>query len=62
MHLACLVAASLGVMLLVLNLCSGWRELARRREPLAVRLGAVLAYVAVSVLLTQAMVGLRAAL
>ena len=62
LHLACLVAMAIGALLLVVNLCSGWRELARRSGSWAVRMGAVLAYAALSVLLTQAMVQLRGVL
>ena len=59
-HLAGYVVATLGVVLLLLNLCDGLRRLARRRHHLALRVATIVVYLALSVRLTQVIVYFRA--
>ena len=59
-HLAGYVVATLGVVLLVLNLCDGLRRLARRRHHVALRVATIVVYLALSVRLTQVIVYFRA--
>jgi len=60
-HLAGYVVATLGVALLVLNLCDGLHRLARRRHHLALRIATIVLYLALSVRLTQVIVYFRSA-
>lgn len=52
----------LGAVLLLLNLADGLRRLARKRHSLALRAVTILAYLAISVRLTQVIVYFRSAL
>jgi hypothetical protein len=51
--------AALGVGLLLLNLLDGLRRLARRQHPMTLRVLAILAYLALSIRLTQVIVYFR---
>jgi len=59
-HLAGYLVATLGVVLLLLNLCDGLRRLARRRHHRALRVATIVVYLALSVRLTQVIVYFRA--
>jgi hypothetical protein len=61
-HLAGYVVATLGVLLLLLNLCDGLHSLSRRRHPLLLRGAMVLIYVGLSVRLVQVFVLFRLSL
>jgi hypothetical protein len=58
-HIAGYVVATLGVVLLLLNLCDGLRRLARRRHHVALRVATILVYLALSIRLTQVIVYFR---
>ena len=60
-HLAGYVVATMGVVLLLLNLGDGLRRLSRRRHHLALRLLIIVVYLALSVRLTQVIVYFRSA-
>jgi hypothetical protein len=61
-HLAGYAVAAVGVVLLLLNLADGLRRLSRRRHHLALRVAVIVAYLALSVRLTQVIVYFRSAL
>ena len=61
-HFAGGVVAALGAVLLLLNLCDGLRNLARRQYPWALRAAALFVYVALTVRLVQVIVLFRAVL
>lgn len=58
-HFAGYAVALLGVVLLALNLLDGLRRLARRKHHVALRVAAILVYVALSMRLTQVIVYFR---
>jgi hypothetical protein len=59
-HFAGYVVAAVGVLLLLLNLLSGLRSLARRRHPRLLRALTILLYVGLTVRLAQVLVFVRA--
>jgi len=61
-HIAGYLVAFTGALLLLLNLCDGLRRLAKRRHHLALRVAAIVVYLALSVRLTQVIVYFRSAL
>lgn len=61
-HLAGYAVAALGAVLLLLNLIDGLRRLAKRERHVALRVAAILLYVALSVRLTQVILLFRSAL
>lgn len=60
-HIAGYGVAAIGAILLLLNLVDGLRRLARRQHPLALRIAAILCYVAISARLAQVIVYFRSA-
>jgi len=60
-HVAGHAVTTVGVLLLLLNLCDGLRHLARRRHPMVLRVAMVLAYCGLSVRLVQVFVLFRLA-
>jgi len=62
LHVAGYVVATIGAVLLLLNLCDGLRRLSRRRHHMALRVATIVLYIALSVRLTQVIVYFRGAL
>jgi hypothetical protein len=60
LHFAGYVVTAVGVLLLLLNLLSGLRSLARRRHPRLLRALTILLYIGLSVRLAQVLVLVRA--
>jgi len=61
LHVAGYVVTTMGVVLLLLNLCDGLRRLARRRHHVVLRMATIVLYIALSARLMQVIVYFRSA-